>query len=52
MWDNSVVYSRTNTFVLLEGSAAGGKCLDSGTNVRFFPLRKLGHFSRTGRGPG
>lgn len=36
MWDNSVVYSRTNTFLLLGGAVAGGKCFDCGTNIRFF----------------
>lgn len=36
MWDNSVVYSRTNTFLLLAGAVAGGKCFDFGANIRFF----------------
>lgn len=35
MWDNSVVYPRTNTSLLLAGAVAGGKCLDVGANTRF-----------------
>lgn len=41
VWDNSV-YSRTNTFLLLGGAAAGGKCFDFGTNIPFFRSVNLG----------